>query len=171
MGRAVVRTAVAEYFANAGIPHVGKVHAARPSILQEQDYEASLFSEAVATEHGSSAVLVINIPSDERRRRADTGRGAVNDQVTHKIMVEVFFSSTGGAAVAAQEDYDQIIDSMVNLIRANAQLDSSAIWSAGEYDAGITHQQGEPFTDADGPNVFIFGVVAFDAMEWVAGNV
>ena len=171
MGRQSVRTAVASYFANAGIAYVGKVHSARPSILQEQDYETSLFNEAVASENGSSAVLVVNIPSDTRERKADTGRGAVNDQATHKITMEVFFASTGGAAMLAQEDYDSIIDAMFTLIRKNATMNSSAIWSAGEYAAGIGHQQGEPFTDADGTTVFIFGVVTFDAMEWIAGPV
>jgi hypothetical protein len=171
MGRAAVRLAVKDYFANAGLTYVGTVHEARPAILQEQDYETSLFSEAVASEHGSSAVLVVNIPQDHRQRKADTGRGAVNDQWLHKIVMEVFFASVEGAAIDAQKDYDIVVDGMTDLVRANATMNSGAIWSAGEYEAGVEHQQGEPFTDSDGTTVFIFGQVAFDAYEWVAGPV
>jgi hypothetical protein len=114
----------------------------------------------------------VNIPTDDRKRRADTGRGAVNDTWIHKIAVEVFFASTGGAAVPAQEDYDAIIDDMVELVRASATLGApGTIWSAGEYEHGIAHQQSAPFTDADGLTVFISGAVSFDAYEWVAGSV
>ncbi len=171
MGRQVVRTAVAEYFANANLEFVGTVFPARPEVVNEQAYEENRLKEAVPSVHGSSAILVVNIPTDDRQRRADTGRGAVNDSVIHRIAMEVFFASTAGEAIPAQEDYDAIIDDMFDLIRANATLGSSSIWSAGEYEHGIKHQQGEPFTDADGTVVFISGVVLFDAYEWVAGPV
>ncbi len=170
MGRGSVRTAVAEYFKNADLRYVGKVYSARPEIINEQDYETNRLAEAVPSTHGSSAVLVVNIASDERRRRADTGRGAVNDTYVHDVTMEVFFASVGGAAVPAQEDYDTVIDGIVKLIRANATMNSAgAIWSAGEYDAGIKHQQGAPFTDADGLTVFISGAVRFEAFEWISG--
>jgi hypothetical protein len=172
MSRVAVRTAIKEYFANADLQYVGMVHSARPEILNEQDYETNRLAEAVPSANGSSAVLVVNIPSDDRKRRADTGRGAVNDSQVHKIVMEVFFASTGGDAVVAQNDYDTIIDGMVNLVRANAVMNApGVIWSAGEYDAGIQHQQTAPFTDADGLVVFISGAVSFDAYEWIAGNV
>jgi hypothetical protein len=172
MSRVTVRAAVAAYFTNADLAMVGKVYAARPEIVNEQDYETNRLAEAVESVNGSSAVLVVNIPSDSRQRRADTGRGAVNDSNIHKIVMEVFFGSTGGHAVKAQEDYDAIIDGMIDLIRANANLEAPAtVWSAGEYAAGIQHQQSEPFTDADGLVVFISGAVSFDAWEWISGNV
>jgi hypothetical protein len=169
MGRGTVRTAIAEYFSNADLQFVGKVYSARPEIVNEQDYETNRLKEAAPSVHGSSAVLVVNIASDDRRRRADTGRGAVNDTYTHNVGMEVFFASTSGAAVPAQEDYDTIIDGMIKLIRANATMGSAAIWSAGEYEHGIQHQQGAPFTDADGLTVFISGIVKFEAIEWISG--
>jgi hypothetical protein len=172
MGRAAVRTAVAEYFANADIQFVGKVYAARPEIVEETAYETNRLNEAVPSTNGSSTILVVNIPTDDRKRRADTGRGAVNDTWIHKIAIEVFFASTGGAAVPAQEDYDSIIDNMIELVRASGTLGApGVIWSAGEYEHGIGHKQSAPFTDADGLTVFITGEVSFDAYEWVAGNV
>ncbi len=170
MGRGAVRAAVAEYFRLADLQYVGKVWQARPEILNEQDYETNRLAEAVPSAHGSSAVLVVNIADDERRRRADTGRGAVNDTYIHNVAMEVFFASVGGAAVPAQEDYDTIIDGMVKLIRANATMNSAGtIWSAGEYESGIKHQQSAPFTDADGLTVFISGAVRFEAWEWISG--
>lgn len=170
MSRLTIRTAVAACFANAAIPHVGKVYAARPEIVAEQDYETNRLEEAVETAAGSSAVLVVNIPSDDRKRRADTGRGAVNDSHIYKIAMEVFFASTGGGAVVAQEDYDSVIDEMIKLIRHDATLGApSTVWSAGEYEAGIQHQQSAPFNDADGLTVFISGAVQFDCYEWISG--
>ncbi len=170
MSRVAVRAAIQEYFSNADLTFVGKVFSARPEIINEQDYETNRLAEAVASEHGSSAVLVVNMPDDKRQRRADTGRGAVNDTDIHKIVMEIFFASVGGEPVAAQTDYDTIIDAMFKLIRANATFGSSAIWSAGEYTAGIDHQQGAPFTDEDGLTVFISGAVKFEAWEWIAGK-
>jgi hypothetical protein len=173
MGRAAIRTAVTDYFAEANLELVGKVHSARPTIIDEQSYETNMLNEAVASSAtGGSAVLVTNIPSDNRRRRADTGRGAVNDSHIFKVVMEVFFASVGGDALAAQADYDTIIDQMVTLVRANATMNApSAIWSAGEYETGVDHQQSEPFTDSDGLTIFISGAVSFDAWEWIAGPV
>jgi hypothetical protein len=170
-GRLEVREAVSQFFAQAGLSYVGQVFPARPEVLTEQAYETNRFGEAVASGNGSSAVLVVNLPQDDRQRRADTGRGAVNDQWTYKVALEVWFASTLGEAVRAQEDYDAVIDGIENLIRSNATLASDAIWSAGEYEAGISHTQGMPFTDSDGMTVMIHGVVRFDAMQWVAGPV
>ena len=172
MSRQAVRAAIGEYFAEANIPHVGKVFEARPEIVNEQDYETNRLEEAVSTVAGSSAVLVVNIPSDNRRRRADTGRGAVNDSHVYKIVIEIFFASAGGVAVTAQTDYDAIVSAMFDLIRANATLNApSTIWSAGEYEVGIEHVQSAPFNDADGLVVFISGEVSFDAWEWISGPV
>ena len=123
------------------------------------------------SENGSSAVLVVNLVRDDRKRRADTGRGAVNDSVIHYVYVEVYFASTLGKAIAAQEDYDRIIDGMMDLVRANATMNSSEIWSSGEYAEGVKHSQREPITDAEGPSIFIFGAVEFEAWEWIAGPV
>lgn len=172
MSRTDMRAAVTACFENANLQFVGKIYSARPEIMNEQDYEQNRLAEAVSSENGSSAVLVVNFPSDDRKRRADTGRGAVNDSRIYKVVMEVFFASTGGDAVAGQADYDVVIDQMVDLVRADATLGApGTVWSAGEYEAGVSHQQGEPFTDADGLTVFISGAVSFDAWEWIAGPV
>ena len=172
MGRAAVRSAVAAYFAAAGLEHVGTVYSARPEILPEEAYQQSMFGQVASTAAGSNAVLVVDIPDDRRQRRAVTGRGAVNDSLICRVAVEVFFACVGGEGVPAQEDYDRIIDGMVALIRADATLGAPAVvLSAGEYEAGIAHEQGAPFTDEDGMVVFILGAVKFDAWSWVAGPV
>ena len=172
MSRVAIREAVTSYLAEAALPNVGKVFSARPEVLTEQAYESNMFNEAVETADGSSAVLVVNLPSDKRQRRADTGRGAVNDTWIFDVVLEVFFASSGGEAVIAQSDYDAVIDGIVSSIRENATLGApTTVWSAGEYDAGIKHDQAEPFTDEDGTTVFIFGSVEFQAWTWIAGNV
>ena len=171
MGRVAVRAATAAYITNAALQYVGTVYPARPVILGERDYEQTLLGQAISlTSGGSSAVLVVNIPENSRQRRADTGRGAVNDTNIHQIALEVWFASVAGDGVVAQQDYDGIIDSIFVLIRADATM-GGLVWSSGEYAAGIHHQQSEPYTDADGLVVQIAGVVRFEVWEWVDGNV
>jgi hypothetical protein len=171
MGRVAVRSAVAAYLTNAGVQYVGTVYPARPVVLTEDAYEQTLLGEAIALTiaGGSSAVLVVNIPSDERMRRADTGRGAVNDTRVHTVALEVWFASVAGDGVQAQQDYDGIVDSIVTLIRADATL-GGQVWSSGEYTAGIHHEQAMPYTDADGAVVQIPGVIRFEVWEWLTGN-
>lgn len=172
MSRLAVRQAIKTFLEDAKIAHVGLVYAARPEVVSEQDYEANRFGEAVETASGSSAVLVIDLTSDVRQRRADTGRTAVNDSVIHNVALEVFFASSGGDGVQAQEDYDTVVQGIMDTIRSDGTMKAPAtIWSAGEYEAGIKHEQAAPFTDAEGLNILIFGAIFFDAWEWVAGNV
>jgi hypothetical protein len=172
MSRLAMRQAIAAFISEADLEYVGQVYAARPEVIPEQAYETNRLAEAAASEAGSSAVLVVNLTADNRQRRADTGRGAVNDSRIYKVVIELFFACTSGEAVKAQEDYDVIVDGIVNLIRENATLGApGTVWSAGEYTAGVDHQQGEPYTDADGMVVFIPGHVSFESWEWIAGNV
>jgi hypothetical protein len=172
MSRLSMREAITAFLQAANIEYVGIVYPARPEIAPEQAYEENRLAEAVMSEGGSSSVLVVNLPSDIRQRKADTGRGAVNDQITYKAVLEVFFANVKGEAIQAQTDYDQTVDAIVTAVRENATLGApGTVWSAGEYEAGVEHAQGEPYTDADGMTVFITGVVRFDAMSWIAGNV
>lgn len=171
MSRVNAREAITAYFTNAGLPNVGTVYAARPLLIEETAYTETLLGQAVAeTVNGSSMVLVVNMPTDSRLRRADTGRGAVNDTEIHKAALELFFASDGGDAVAAQYDYDTTVDLLIALIRKDATF-GGRLWSVGEYTAGVDHQQGMPYTDADGLTIFIVGLLHFEAWEWVAGNV
>ena len=170
--RLALRTAVAEYFANGGLPYVGAVYPARPEVLPEAAYELNRFNEVVQSTTGSGTTLVVDVPSDKRERRALTGRVGVNDTHIYNIALEVWFANVSGGGVVAQEDYDTVSSAIVNLIRANATLGTSGtVWSAGEYAAGIQHEQREPSTNEDGTTVFIFGVVRFEAWTWIAGNV
>lgn len=170
MSRLAMRQAITAFLEEAGIEYVGLVYPARPEVIPEQAYEENRMAEAVPSENGSSAVLVVNLEADTTVRKADTGRGARNDQITYKAVIEVFFASTLGEAVKAQEDYDVIAQGIVTAIRSDATLGNpSVVWSAGEYEQGVEHAQGEPYTDTDGQTVFIPGVVRFDAMSWFAG--
>lgn len=170
MGRQQVRTAVQAAIAAAAIPLVGTVYAARPTIVQEADYETAMVTEA--STNGSGCVIVVNLPGpDKRMLRAFAGRSAVNDTYISPVALELFFTSTAGDAVAAQEDYDSIVDALFVLVRNNPTLSApSTIWSAGEFTAGITHTQAEPATSEDGLTVVIMGVVRFEAWEWLKGS-
>lgn len=167
MGRQAVRSAVASVLQNAVLPHVGTVYAARPVIVQEEDYVATM--SGLASESG--CVLIVNMPDDKRVRETLTGVGHVEDIDRHQIVVEVFFSYPSDDGVSAQSDYDALIDAIVTLIRNNPTMSAPAtVWAAGEYRAGVSHSQSEPFTDDEATTVFIFGDVRFEAWEWVSGT-
>ena len=183
MGRAAVRTAVTAFLENAAspsaayIPYVGTVYSARPLIVDETAYENTMSGQAVTSSGtGGNAILVVNLDQDVRKRKADTGRGAVNDEWTHGVFIEIFYANLGGndtqpQGLAAQGDYDLIVDAITNAIRSDATLgDPSVIWSAGEYE-DIVHAQNAPKTSEDGTTVYIVGTLRFTAWEWVNGTV
>ncbi len=179
MGRQAVRAAIASALTNAGINYVGTVYRARPVVMEEADYVQTMSGQAIdLSANGSSAVLVVNLPGrDKRMRRADTGRGAVNDTNIHPVVLEIFFASTPGsylpddAGLGAQDDYDAIVDALVTFVRANPTMSApQTVWSAGEYTAGVTHDQEQPYTSEDGLTILINGHVNFEAYEWVAGT-
>lgn len=172
MGRAAVRTAIQKFIQTAGITYVGTVYAARPTISQEQDYAQTMNGKAVpGSANGSNCVIVVNITDDIRTRVADQGRGAVNDTDVHDVALELWFASTGGTAIKAQQDYDSIVDGLVKTIRDNALLGTStAIWSAGEFKFGVRHSQGEAYSTEDGLVVSIDGVIRFEAWGYEAGT-
>lgn len=171
MGRAAVRAAVASAIQNAGITYVGTVFPARPTIVQEADYVQTLQGQAVQESvNGSACVIVVNIPSNKRMRRTLAGRGWVDDTNINQVILELFFASTAGDAVNAQEDYDTVVDALFAEIRGNPTMSApDAVWSAGEYTAGVVHDQALPESSDDGLTVFIIGTVRFEAWEWLSG--
>lgn len=184
-GRLATREAVAEFLTAAAIEGVGTVYPARPEIVNEQDYqsdeeyqqawkayEGHRMAEAAEAAGGAGAVLVVNITKDKRKREALAGRGAVNDSWVFDVALEVFFADSSGEGVPAQLAYDTIIDQVIEAIRANPVLGApQTVLSAGEFDAGVEHTQAQPYTDAEGLTVMIFGVVTFASYSWVAGSV
>ena len=171
MSRSSLRNGIAAALQAANLQYVGTVYPARPVVLQEDAYVQAMNGTAIAeSPNGSSAVLVVNLVSDKRERRADTGRGAVNDSRIHQVVLEIFFASTGGDGIAAQNDYDIIVDQLVEFVRDNPTL--AGAWSSGEYTSGVAHEQDEPKTDQDGVGIiFIAGVLRWEAWEWISGNV
>lgn len=177
MGQLGVRLAIQSAIENAQVPFVGTVFAAR-AYINEQDYEQNASGFYVSSANGSSCVVVVNLPGpDKRMRRALTGRGAVNDTNIHPVALELFFASKGNSVaqtdqlVAAQLDYDQVVDGLVVFIRNNPTMSApEEVWSAGEYKAGVVHHQSEPFTDEEGMTTFIVGTIRFEAWEWLAGS-
>lgn len=172
MGRTAIRYAIAAQMEGLGVPYLGTVFPARPVIMQEEAYTETMSGMAVEqSEAGSGCVLVVNIPNDHRSRTTLTGRGHVDDFNIHKIVLELFFACTSGEGVAAQDDYDSIVDALIIAIRANPTPGgSSVVWSAGEFRAGVDHAQSAAFTRDDGLTVFILGTIKYDAWEDIAGT-
>lgn len=172
MGRAAVRTAIQAAVQNADLPYVGTVFPARPEIADDEAYVTTMNGQAIEeSENGSACIIVVNITDDPRNRMADSGRDAVYDWWKHRIVLELFFASTGGDGLAAQGDYDEIVDALQILIRGNPTLSAPAtIWSAGEYRYGVNHHQDVPYQSQDGLSILINGYVHFEAWEQPAGT-
>lgn len=172
MGQASVRAAVTNTIQGANIPLVGLVYPSRPIVLDEDSFEMNAADVVTLSPGGSGCVVVVNLVGpDKRYRIADTGRNAQYDILVHPIVLELFFASTGGDAIVAQNDYDTIVDALVEEIRTSPTMSAPAtVWSAGEYSAGVTHIPSAPFTAADGLTVNIKGQVNFEAWEQIVGN-
>jgi|HubBroStandDraft_1064217.scaffolds.fasta_scaffold328266_2 hypothetical protein len=172
MGQAAVRAAITNALVTAQFTGVGAVHAAR-GYISEQDYEQNAATFYTQTINGSGCVIVVNLGVDDKRmRRADVGRGAVNDTNIHMVVLELFFANKAGDPLQAQFDYDAVVDQVVPFVRYNPTMSApDTVWSAGEYQSGVVHRQSTPFTSADGTTVFINGVVRFEAWEWITGQV
>jgi hypothetical protein len=171
MSRVSARQGITNYFTGAAVQFVGSIYSGRPVIMPAKAYTETLLGQAVAaTSAGSSAVLVVNLPRTRRRRRADTGRGQVQDTEIHEVAVEIFFAALGkNNGLQAQADFDTIADSLLTLVREDATF-GGTLWSAGEYDAGIDLAQGEPYTSPDGLRIFIVATLRFEAWDWIAGS-
>jgi hypothetical protein len=172
MGRQAIRDAVTAQFTDLAVPFVGTVFPARPVIMDEADYTQTMMGKAVEmSDHGSSCVLVVNIPKDSRSRTTLTGRAHVDDFNIHKMAVELFFGCTSGDALAAQSDYDSIVDALVVAIRNNPTPGgANTVWSAGEFKVGVNHEQGAAYTNDDGLTIMINGLIKYDAWEAIAGT-
>jgi hypothetical protein len=173
MGRLDVRTAIQAAIQGAGIDYVGTVYPARPIIAEESAYAQTMSGQAItASVNGSAAILVVNIPTDDRTRYADVGRSTVADFNKHLIALEIWFACTSGDGVASQQDYDTVVDGLTEFIRENPNMSApSTVWSAGEYRYGVKHQQEEPYTSDDGLTVLISGVIKFEAWEQINGPI
>jgi len=121
---------------------------------------------------GSCCMIVVNMPRDKRRRIAVQGRGSVDDMNKHSIVLELFFACTSGKGLSAQDDYDSIVDALFIAIRANPTPGGSAVvWSAGEFDAGVAHDQSQPYTDDDGLTILINGGIKYEAWNRMLDHV
>jgi len=177
MGRAAIRSAATAYLTAANIPSVGNVFSARPTIIDEEDYEVSISGSMlnyIVTENGSGSVLIVNLPNSDRTRETLTGYGGFVDDINkHEIVLELILANTDGDAVAAQDDHDAACDAITTAIRADPTMGTAgnpqAIFGTAVFERGVQVEQSMPFSGADGMTVFILGVIRFEAWEWTSG--
>jgi len=175
--RAAIQAAIEAAVTEGLIPLVGTVYAARAYVF-EQDYEVNAAAAYASSIQGSGCVIVVNLPGPDKRTRLTlVGRGAVDDMNIHPVVLELFFASKGGGLtsgdqmVNAQVDYDSVVDGLIPFIRNNPTMSApNTVWSAGEYKAGVVHNQSAPFTDAEGLTTFIVGTVRFESWEQIIGT-
>ena len=173
MGRADVRIAVQNYLQNLAVPFLGTVFPAR-NYVDENDYTARIVNNPsllLPAGQNYGCVVFINLTNDDRQRKADTGRGFVEDWCIHKVALELWFASNSGDPLGTQMAYDTTVDTIFTGVRADPLLGApQTVWSAAEFNTGISHMQSEPYTDEDGMTVFINGLIRMDVYEWLAGS-
>lgn len=172
MGQAAVRQAIVDFFnqsiANATLPYTGTVLSTR-TYLDEQYYEQNSTATYTGSQSGGGCVIVVNLIGPDRRNLiALSGRGITYDFNIHTVNLELHYANISGDPVVAQEEYDQVVDAVVELVRQNPTLSApSTVWSAGEYRAGVVHYATPPYTGADGATVYITGRITFEAWEQI----
>lgn len=168
MSRAAVRAQITSYLAGANLVGVGTVLSARPRLTQAPQFDPAPMG-------GSGSVLIVHLVSDRRTRIAVGGQTNGRKVVKHEVALELIFRSVKADGVAAQNDHDQIVDSIVAAIEADRTLGSGLqangapagpIWQAGEGPAGITVELGEP-VEVDS-TVAIEAAVRFEAWELIS---
>ena len=170
MGQGSTRIAIADALTAAQFPLVGTVYRGR-TYINETDYEANEAGYLTESAEGGGCVVVVNLPGPDRRYRiALTGRASVDDMNIHTVVLELFFANTSGDPLVAQDEYDSVVDAIVPFIRNNPTMSApEAVWSAGEFKAGVVHSQSSPYTGDDGTTVFITGSIKFESWEQIVG--
>lgn len=147
MSRASVRTAIAAYFGGtlvpgtAGtyrggtIPALGTLYLAKPKRFPATDFTAGQASGAQ-----SGAMAVVLLPRQRETRRT-FGRGVGIKRVAYDASLDVYHLSTARDAIAAQNDFDALLEAVETRLRADPTL-GGAVFSAGEGD--LSNLTGEP---------------------------
>lgn len=160
MSRATVRTAVAEWIAQANIPHLNNIQKSHPKRFNFQD--SSYAGEL------TRAAGVVFIRREEESRVAIGGANDGWKRVDYDVIFQIFCHSMQTYSQDAMDDFDQIVDAVKAQLRSGGhrlgKTDGDVIWQAAE--EAISVDYGEPMTN-DGGATEIWAGINFTVTEMI----
>jgi len=166
VSRRSTRHLVADYVSAANIPGVGTVFPSPPKISRSSD---ALANVPAGTPSGS--VIYVEILESHETRIAVGGPVAGKKMVTHSLRLHLLFRSRQPLAQDAMDDHDDIVESLLQLLRADRTLGSTVasplpIFQNGEGDAGIAVATGMPKESGTGTTI-VWSIVDTQAVELI----
>lgn len=157
---------VADYVAAANILGIGKVFASPPKISRSTD---ALANVPAGTPSGS--VVYVEILESSEVRIAVGGPGAGKKLVTHSLRLHLLFRSRQPKAEDAMDDHDNLVEALLELLRADRTLGSTQassfpIFQNGEGDRGIAVATGMPKEVGTGSTI-VWSIIDTDAVEFI----
>lgn len=151
MSRKTVREAIVNYVSGAQITTLNQVFSSFPKRI---NFQVNSFPG-----QNSRAAAVVFIETESEMRIAIGGVGALPQgagkgwkRVDYGIALQIFHHSLQREAEYAMDDFDQLIDSVKDLLRAGQHTlgvdNPNIIWQAAE--PSIDVQYGEPVTNESG---------------------
>lgn len=144
MSRQQVRQAIYDWVVAGNITNLNQVFIAFPKRINfEQNATAGQMSRGAG---------LIHITNESESRIAVGGASNGWKRIDYQISFQIFLHSMQAKAEDAMADYDAIVDSVKDRLRAGShrlgQTDGTIIWQAAE--DSISVQYGEPKTNAGG---------------------
>jgi hypothetical protein len=157
---------VASYISTANISGIGTVFASPPKISRSSD---ALANVPAGTPSGS--VVYVEILESQEVRVAVGGPTAGKKIITHSLRLHLLFRSRQAKAEAAMDDHDDIIEALLELLRADRTMGSTGaspfpIFQNGEGDKGITVATGMPKESGTGTTI-IWSILDTDVTEFI----
>ena len=152
MSRAEVRSNVAQWIADAGIPHLNQIFQAHPKCINFQ-------MNSTAGELTRCAGLVFI--RDEAEERIAIG-GAYDGwkRIDYTVEFQVFTHSVQAKSEDAMADFDGVVDSIKARLRAGGHRlglsSGDVIWQAAEPSISVSY--GEPLTNDGGATEIWAGI-------------
>jgi hypothetical protein len=157
---------VADYIGAANISGIGTVFASPPKISRSSD---ALANVPAGTPSGS--VIYVEVLESHEIRVAVGGPVAGKKTVTHSLRLHLLFRSVQPLAQDAMDDHDDILEQLLQLLRADRTLGSTVasphpIFQNGEGDAGIAIATGMPKESGTGSTI-IWSLVDTSCVEFI----
>lgn len=148
MSRALVRQQIAEYLGGQLVPGQQYMYTGSPVTFLSTLYSSWVrvpwdedFLPGVGTISG--AIAVIHLPRSMERREAFGGEHSGKKRVDYTFALELYFLSRQDRSEDAMADFDTMVDSLIDRVRASrtfgveTPVSDGSIWQAGEGPVGI----------------------------------
>lgn len=157
---------VADYISSANITGIGTVYASPPKISRSSDAMAN-----VPPGTASGSVLYVEVMRSVEVRAAVGGPVAGKKTVTYDLRLHLLFRSRQPAAEDAMDDHDDQVEALLELLRADRTLGTTAatpspILQNGEGTAGLTVNTGMPKETGTGTTI-LWSVIDSEAVEFI----